>query len=101
MREELQGAVDDANRKFARIEQVKKFTVLERDLSQEHDELTPTLKVKRNVVYESYKAEFRALYDAGERPKSGPPREGQGLIGGRRPPDVRRERVAVRMLRAC
>ncbi len=62
VRDELQGAVDDANRKFARIEQVKRFTVLERDLSQEHEELTPTLKVKRNVVYESYKAEFVALY---------------------------------------
>ena len=65
MREELQAAVDDANRKFARIEQVKKFTMLERDLSQEHEELTPTLKVKRNVVYERYEDEFTALYDAG------------------------------------
>ena len=65
VREELQGAVDEANRKFARIEQVKKFTILERDLSQEEDELTPTLKVKRNVVYERYKDEFTALYDGG------------------------------------
>jgi long-chain acyl-CoA synthetase len=63
VRAELQGAVDDANRKFARIEQVKKFTVLERDLSQEHEELTPTLKVKRNVVYDRYKDEFTSLYD--------------------------------------
>ncbi len=45
-------------RRFARIEQVKKFTILEGDLSQEHEELTPTLKVKRNVVYERYKDEF-------------------------------------------
>ena len=74
VRKELQGAVDDANRKFARIEQVKKFTILERDLSQDDDELTPTLKVKRNVVYESYKDVFKAMYDAGdERPKSAPP----------------------------
>ena len=63
VRDELQGAVDEANRKFARIEQVKRFTILERDLSQEDEELTPTLKVKRNVVYERYKAEFVALYD--------------------------------------
>jgi len=62
---ELQAAVDEANAKFARIEQVKKFTVLERDLSQEHEELTPTLKVKRNVVYERYKDNFTRLYDAG------------------------------------
>jgi len=69
VRKELQGAVDAANQKFARIEQVKKFTVLERDLSQEHEELTPTLKVKRNVVYERYKDEFEALYaSAGPTP---------------------------------
>ncbi len=63
VRAELQKAVDDANRKFARIEQVKKFTVLERDLSQEEEELTPTLKVKRNVVYERHADEFTRLYD--------------------------------------
>jgi len=65
VRKELQGAVDDTNRKFARIEQVKKFTILERDLSQDEDELTPTLKVKRNVVYENYKDDFTALYGKG------------------------------------
>jgi long-chain acyl-CoA synthetase len=70
VRDELQSAVDEANRKFARIEQVKKFTILERDLSQEHEELTPTLKVKRNVVYENYKDEFTALYASGG-PKRG------------------------------
>ena len=63
MRAELQKAVDEANAKFARIEQVKKFTVLERDLSQADEELTPTLKVKRNVVYERYADEFTRLYD--------------------------------------
>ncbi|HVF77281.1 MAG TPA: long-chain fatty acid--CoA ligase, partial [Solirubrobacteraceae bacterium] len=58
VRAELQAAVDEANAKFARIEQVKKFTVLERDLSQADEELTPTLKVKRNVVYKNYADEF-------------------------------------------
>jgi long-chain acyl-CoA synthetase len=65
VRKELQAAVDETNRKFARIEQVKKFTILERDLSQEHEELTPTLKVKRNVVYDRYAKDFKALYDNG------------------------------------
>jgi long-chain acyl-CoA synthetase len=65
VRGELQAAVDEANAKFARIEQVKKFTVLERDLSQEDEELTPTLKVKRNVVYDRYADDFLRLYDAG------------------------------------
>ena len=66
VRAELQTAVDGANAKFARIEQVKKFTVLERDLSQEQEELTPTLKVKRNIVYKRYADEFTKLYDATE-----------------------------------
>jgi long-chain acyl-CoA synthetase len=63
VRAELQRAVDDVNRRFARIEQVKRFTVLERDLTQEDEELTPTLKVKRNVVYDRYADDFRRLYD--------------------------------------
>ena len=63
VRAELQKAVDEANKRFARIEQVKKFTILERDLSQEEEELTPTLKVKRNVVYKRYEDEFTKLYD--------------------------------------
>jgi len=65
VRAELQAAVDEANSRFARIEQVKKFTILERDLSQEDEELTPTLKVKRNVVYERYAEDFTRLYDGG------------------------------------
>ncbi len=68
VREELQSAVDETNKKFARIEQVKKFTVLERDLSQEHEELTPTLKVKRRVVYQRYADEFAKLYASGGPP---------------------------------
>ncbi len=63
VRAELQSAVDETNKRFARIEQVKRFAILERDLSQEHDELTPTLKVKRNVVYERYADVFKGLYD--------------------------------------
>jgi long-chain acyl-CoA synthetase len=63
VREALQREVDQANARFARIEQVKRFTVLETDLSQEAGELTPTMKVKRTVVEEHYSETFRALYD--------------------------------------
>ena len=63
VRAELQAAVDETNKRFARIEQVKRFAILDRDLDQEHEELTPTLKVKRNVVYENYADVFKGLYD--------------------------------------
>jgi long-chain acyl-CoA synthetase len=63
VRERLQEDVDHANSRFARIEQVKKFTVLEADLSQEAGELTPTMKVKRAVIERRYADTFDALYD--------------------------------------
>ena len=60
---ELIGAeVDKANAKYAQVEQVKKFVILDHDLSQETGELTPTLKVKRNVVNEKYADLFEQLY---------------------------------------
>jgi long-chain acyl-CoA synthetase len=63
VRVEIQACVDDSNRRFARIEQVKKFDILERDLSQEEGELTPSLKVKRNIVYKAHADRFAALYN--------------------------------------
>ncbi|HEV2074667.1 MAG TPA: AMP-dependent synthetase/ligase [Thermoleophilaceae bacterium] len=62
-RAEIQGVVDEVNRRFARIEQIKRFAILDRDLSQEEGELTPTMKVKRNIVYEQHSAVFDRLYD--------------------------------------
>ncbi len=61
----LQAAVDEANSHFARIEQVKDFAILDRDLTQEAGELTPTLKLKRNVVYEEFADVFAGLYEEG------------------------------------
>ena len=50
VRDELQSAVDQINATLARVETVKKFAILERALSIEDGELTPTLKVKRKPV---------------------------------------------------
>ena len=58
----IQAHLDQVNEKFARVEQVKKFEILPSDLSQEGGELTPTLKVKRNVVASKYEAEVDKLY---------------------------------------
>jgi long-chain acyl-CoA synthetase len=63
VREELQAVVDNVNSKFAPVEQVKKFRVLDHDLTMESGDLTPSLKVKRNVVYESYADVFAGMYD--------------------------------------
>ena len=62
MRAEVQRVVDEVNAKVGRVEQIKKFVILPRDFTQETGELTPTLKVKRNVVNERSAAEIEALY---------------------------------------
>jgi len=64
---EIRKEVDAVNAKLARIEQVKRFAILDHDLSQAAGELTPTLKVKRAFVYEKYADLFAGLYQEGGR----------------------------------
>lgn len=68
VRERIWRDIDAVNQRFARIEQIKRFAILPRDLSQEEGELTPTLKVKRAVVYKKYGGDVDSLYEgaAGE-----------------------------------
>jgi long-chain acyl-CoA synthetase len=63
VRAEIQLEVDDVNSRLARIEQIKRFDILEHDMSQQSGELTPTMKLKRAVVYERYADRFSALYE--------------------------------------
>jgi long-chain acyl-CoA synthetase len=56
--------LDRANANYAQVEQIKKFTILDRDLSVEQGELTPTLKVKRAVINERYADLFESLYSS-------------------------------------
>ena len=60
----VQATVDEANAKLAPVEQVKKVLILDRDLTPESGELTPTLKVKRNVVNERFADQLDALYSS-------------------------------------
>jgi len=54
--------VDDVNRDRVRVEQIKRFTILPRDFTQEDGELTPTLKLRRRVVQEHFADEIEQLY---------------------------------------
>ncbi len=63
VRAEIERAVDDVNLRFARIEQIKRFGILDRELTQDDGELTPTLKVKRAIVYDKFRERFDALYE--------------------------------------
>jgi long-chain acyl-CoA synthetase len=65
VRELIQAHLDEVNSRYARVEQIKKFAILDHDLSQETGELTPTLKVKRNVINEKYEELFDRLYAEG------------------------------------
>jgi long-chain acyl-CoA synthetase len=62
LRESIEAHIETINKKFARVEQVKKVAILPADFSQEGGELTPSMKVKRNVVADKYSAEIEALY---------------------------------------
>jgi long-subunit acyl-CoA synthetase (AMP-forming) len=59
---EVQRGVDAANEELARVEQIKKFTILDEDWQPGGDELTPTMKLKRKPIHEKYAREIEELY---------------------------------------
>jgi long-chain acyl-CoA synthetase len=62
IRVEIQETVDEVNARLGRVAQVKKFTILPRELSIDDGELTGTLKVKRGVVADHFAHEIEAMY---------------------------------------
>jgi long-subunit acyl-CoA synthetase (AMP-forming) len=62
IRAAVQEGVDTANEKLARVEQIKRFTIVEGDWLPSGDELTPTMKLKRKPIAEKYAAQIAAMY---------------------------------------
>ncbi len=62
IREAVQAGVDAANAKLARVEQLKKFTIVRGDWLPGGDELTPTMKLKRRPIDAKYEADIEAMY---------------------------------------
>ncbi|MDT4851957.1 Long-chain-fatty-acid--CoA ligase FadD15 [compost metagenome] len=58
----IQAEIEKVNKKFARVEQIKKFFLLETQLSAEDEELTPTMKLKRSFVQKKYAEQIEAMY---------------------------------------
>ena len=58
----LEGRVEQLNQRLAPYESIKKFVIAREDFTEASNELTPTLKVKRQVVTEKYQSELDALY---------------------------------------
>ncbi|HWS76179.1 MAG TPA: long-chain fatty acid--CoA ligase [Quisquiliibacterium sp.] len=62
----IQSEIDRVNTKFARVEQIKKFRLIEYKLTAEDEELTPTMKLKRKLVNEKYKDLIESMYRSGD-----------------------------------
>jgi long-chain acyl-CoA synthetase len=62
LRAEIQAAVDEANGAVSKAESIRKFVVLDHDWTEEGGQLTPSLKLKRNVVLSEERHEVSALY---------------------------------------
>jgi len=62
VRKLVQRAVDESNEKFSRVEQIKKFQMLTKELDHEDGELTATQKVKRSTISERFEDLIESMY---------------------------------------
>ncbi len=62
IKELIRQEIDKVNARFARVEQIKKFRLIEQKLTAEDEELTPTMKLKRKLVGEKYKSLIEEMY---------------------------------------
>jgi long-chain acyl-CoA synthetase len=62
LRAEIQAAVDEANKAVSQAEAIKKFVILDSDLTEARGQLTPTFKVRRSIIMEQYAAQIASLY---------------------------------------
>jgi long-chain acyl-CoA synthetase len=62
LRADLQATIDEANREVSRAESIRKFRILPADFTETTGELTPSMKVRRDVVYKAYADEIAAIY---------------------------------------
>jgi long-chain acyl-CoA synthetase len=60
--EEVGRNVDEANARFARVEQIKKFVLLGEEWLPDSEELTPTMKLKRRGVHTKYADQIEGMY---------------------------------------
>ncbi len=72
LRASIQTHIDEMNEHYARVEQIKKFTILRRNFSIEDGELTPTLKVKRAKVSDHFAEDIEAMYTEGGAQRAQP-----------------------------
>ena len=62
LRAEIEAAVEDANKAVSKAESIRKFTILPDEWTEEGGQLTPSLKLKRNVVLREFRDDVAALY---------------------------------------
>ena len=62
LRAEVEAAIEEANKAVSKAESIRKFVILEGDWTEEGGQLTPSMKLKRNVVMRECRDEIAALY---------------------------------------